>query len=196
MKRLLDKIKIEQAVIESNKERVESFNREHCVTKDTEIIIVGTITPPKACGYFYTSPYNCIYGYIDEVRNTGLKELKRKLKTHSTAKDEIVATLTQQKIAFLDVMEKVIRIKGSSADDDIQNFCLDYNAFEQVFGDLLVNKGVKIICNSRLAQAGYNRIKDGLKIKGVNLPDSIYVSQVRRLQKQYKKDWLEVLKAA
>lgn len=193
MKRVLDKIKIEEAVIKPNEERVDSFNGEHCVTVDTEIIIVGTITPPKACGYFYTSPYNCIYGYIDDVRKTGLKKLKRDLKTDLSAKGKIITTLKQQKIAFLDVMEKVIRTKDSSADDDIQNFSLDYNVFEQVFGNTLLNKNVKIICNSKLAQAGYNRIKDELQKKGVTLPDSIYVSQVRRLQKQYKPVWLKEL---
>ena len=62
-------------------EEVISFNSENCMTENTEVIIVGTITPLEGMknGYFYTAPLDRIYGYIDAARGTGLLEKKRKL---------------------------------------------------------------------------------------------------------------------
>lgn len=62
-------------------EEVISFNSENCMTENTEVIIVGTITPSEGMknGYFYTAPRDRIYGYIDAARGTGLLEKKRKL---------------------------------------------------------------------------------------------------------------------
>lgn len=194
MKRLVNRATIKCLTIKSDQELVQSLNKEHCITNETKIIIVGTITPPKACGYFYTSPYNCIYGYIDEARGINLKELKRKLKTDTTVKSQIIKTLQNEKIAFLDIMEEAIRKKNSSADDEIEHFSLDCDSFENVFGKILANKKVKVICNSRLAQAGYNKMKNDLEGKGITWPDSIYIPQVRRLQKIYKSEWLKELK--
>lgn len=194
MRRLLNDNLLDKVPVNNNLELVKSLNGEHCVTDKTQIIIVGTITPPKACGYFYTSPYNCVYGYIDEVRGANLKVLKKKLKTDASSKSEIIKTLQQEKIAFLDIMKRVIRKKDSSADDDIKNFSLDYDVFEKVFTNLLKNENVKIICNSRLAEAGYNKIKESLWTnRKLLLPESIYISQVRRLQKTEKPKWLKDL---
>jgi hypothetical protein len=53
---------------------------------------------------------------------------------------------------------------------------------------------VKVICNSRLAQDGYIRIKEAFESKGITLPEPIYISQVRRLQKREKPKWLQELK--
>ncbi|MBR2871644.1 MAG: hypothetical protein IKB98_09780 [Clostridia bacterium] len=189
MKRLLNSEDIKLININIDEELVGSFNKEHCVSDKTKVIIVGTITPPKGCGYFYTSPYNCIYGYIDETRKTNLKELKRKLKTDPTIKSDIIKILKEERIAFLDIMKEAIRKKDSSADNDIKNFSLDYDIFEEVFTNILKNNNVKVICNSRLAEEGYKRIKEELKNK-IILPDNIYISQVRRLQKIWKEKWL------
>lgn len=102
-------------------ECVSSFNSQHCVTDDTKIIIVGTITPPQGTnnGYFYTAPRNNIYGYIDEARGTNLKELKNKLNGGNLTNlqktqivNEIKDVLREQQIAFLDIMDKAIRKKG------------------------------------------------------------------------------------
>lgn len=192
MKRLVASNELNSLTINNGYELVKSYNEENCVTKETKIIIVGTITPPKANGYFYTSPYNCIYGYIDAVRGTNLKELKRLLKKDYTKKQEIIDVLKNQGIAFLDIMKEVIRKQGSSADDDIQNFSLDYEMFEKVFTEIIKSNKVKIICNSRLAEMGYDTIKNALKDK-IILPKEIYVSQVRRLQKTEKEKWLKEL---
>ena len=193
MKRLLSCKEISSLKINNGYEKVESYNMENCVTENTKIIIVGTITPPKASGYFYTSPYNCIYGYIDSVRKTSLKDLKKSLKIDTINKNKIIDILKKEGIAFLDIMKCVIRKKGSSADADIQNFSLDFEIFKKVFCEMTICNKVKIICNSRLAEMGYKKIKEELKKEGIILPENIYISQVRRLQKTEKEKWLKEL---
>ena len=194
MRRLLNSMEMKNLPISVGYEMVKSLNQSHCVTSETKIIIVGTITPPKACGYFYTSPYNCIYGYIDSVRGTDLCGLKKKLKSNVAIKANIISLLEKEKIAFLDVIDEAIRKTGSSADDDIANFSLDYSTFETVFNIIPKGGKVKVICNSRLAQDGYIRIKEASESKGITLPEPIYISQVRRLQKREKPKWLQELK--
>lgn len=157
-------------------ERVSSFNSQHCITADTKIIIVGTITPPKGtnCGYFYTAPRNNIYGYIDAARGTNLKELKNKLNGGNLTdlqKAQIVGkiknVLREQRIAFLDIMDKAIRKKSSYRDSDIVAYFLDKSMFQNI------PRGAKIICNSRLAEAGFEQIQKDL---GCNLSYK-YLSQ-------------------
>lgn len=159
-------------------ECVSSFNSQHCVMAETKIIIVGTITPPKGtnCGYFYTAPRNNIYGYIDEARGTNLKELKNKLNggnmnnlKKTQIVDEIKDILREQQIAFLDIMDKAIREKDSCKDSDIAAYTLDESTFQNI------PQGAKIICNSRLAEAGFKQIQ---KVLGRNLSYS-YLSQRR-----------------
>lgn len=161
-------------------ELAQSMNFDHCVTCKTKIIIVGTITPPAGNGYFYTAPRNKIYGYIDAVRSTKLKELKTSLTTATSStsiiksiKDELVT----EKIAFLDVFKEVIRKKTSCYDKDIIYATLDDCTFASAFS-LLSNNNVKVICNSQLANQYYNQIKDKLISPGkITLPDSILLSQ-------------------
>ena len=148
-------------------ECVSSFNSQHCVMAETKIIIVGTITPPKGTngGYFYTAPRNNIYGYIDAARGTNLKELKNKLNGSDLTdlqKTQIVGeikdVLREQQIAFLDIMDKAIRKKGSYKDSDIAAYTLDNSTFQNI------PQGAKIICNSRLAEAGFKQIASELDI--------------------------------
>ena len=155
---------------------VSSFNSQHCVTDNTKIIIVGTITPPKGTnnGYFYTAPRNNIYGYIDAARGTNLKELKNKLNggnMNNLKKTQIVGkikdVLREQQIAFLDIMDKAIRKKDSCKDSDIAAYTLDESTFQNI------PQGAKIICNSRLAEAGFKQIQ---KVLGSNLSYK-YLSQ-------------------
>lgn len=144
-------------------EEVTSLNCQNCLMDDTEIIIVGTITPTEGMrnGYFYTSPRNRIYGYIDAARGTGLLEKKRKLTDIGLSrlqKEQIIESikdeLKEQKIAFLDVMKSAIRLKGSCSDRDIKCYTLDYSAFSNI------SKHVKkVICHSRLAEECYNVIR-------------------------------------
>ena len=170
-------------------EEVISFNSENCMTENTEVIIVGTITPSEGMknGYFYTAPRDRIYGYIDAARGTGLLEKKRKLKDIGLSrlqKEQIIESikdeLKEQKIAFLDVMKSAIRLKGSCSDRDIKCYTLDYSAFSNI------SKHVKkVICHSRLAEECYNVIR-----VEKNLPSAIYLSQ----RKGRKESWINELK--
>ena len=155
---------------------VSSFNSQHCVTDNTKTIIVGTITPPKGTnnGYFYTAPRNNIYGYIDAARGTNLKELKNKLNGGNLTNlqkaqivDEIKDVLRKQRIAFLDIMDKAVRKQNSHKDSDIAAYTLDKSTFQNI------PQGAKIICNSRLAEAGFKQIQKDL---GCNLSYK-YLSQ-------------------
>lgn len=171
-------------------EEVTSFNSQNCMTEDTEIIIVGTITPTEGMknGYFYTAPRNRIYGYIDAARGTELVEKKRKLTDIGLSrlqKEQIIETikneLQEQKIAFLDVIESAIRLKDSYSDSDIRCYTLDYPVFSTV------PKNVKkVICNSRLAENCYNTIRT----KILNLPVATYLSQ----RSGIKESWIKELK--
>lgn len=176
-------------------ELANSINTKKCVTPDTQIIIVGTITPPAGNGYFYTAPRNKIYGYIDAARGTNLKELKNKLNantsaaTNTTLINDIKDIITKQNIAFLDVFKEVIRKQNSCYDKDIIYATLDRPAFDNAFSQLN-KKGVKVICNSQLANQYYDQIKHYLISKGKIMPNGILLSQ--RYGK--KDDWLKALK--
>ena len=173
--------------LNSGEEYATCFNAANCVTPETEIIIVGTITPPKGTGngYFYTAPRNKIYGYIDEVRRTNLKELKLGLGSSATVQD-IITVLQYQKIAFLDVMRSVVRKQGSPADADIRAFCLDVDTFKSIFKSK--NNIQKVICNSRLAVECYKKIQEMVPV----LPDCLYIPQRSRVP--HKQKWLAELK--
>lgn len=170
-------------------EKVNSFNRINCILPGTEIIIVGTITPSGGNGYFYTAPRNRIYGYVDAARGTKLKDKKEALQRTTNEKqrqliiDDIKGELNNQKIAFLDVIDEAIRLRGSYADSDLQYYTLDYSAFSNI------PKSVKkIICNSRLAEKYFNEIR----AKKTDLPAAMYLSQ--RPKNGSKDKWIDVLK--
>lgn len=164
-------------------ELAENFNSQHCVTPTTKLVVVGTITPPAGNGYFYTSPANKIYGYIDEaLSQTNLKDLKKEL--HKSFKQSIVVQikneLMSKNIAFLDIMKHAIRKKDSPYDNDITYYSLDKEGFGQV------PKNACFICNSRLAEKGYLQICEILDVT----PNYIYLSQ----RGTPKKEWLKYLK--
>ena len=143
-----------------------SHNDNHALCDNTNLLIVGTITPEDS-KYFYCSAYNRLYGYIDKASEgqTDLREHKKGLSTPRwNAKDKTVLTdpheidkkvgkiiseLKRVHIAFLDVMDSVLRKKenvNSHKDDDIEYFSLAYDAFKDVDPDKLT-----IIANSDLA---------------------------------------------
>ena len=168
-------------------EKVNSFNGINYILPDTEIIIVGTITPSGGNGYFYTAPRNKIYGYIDAARGTKLKEKKEALQKTTNEKqrlsiiDGIKRELNDQKIAFLDVIDEAIRRKGSYADTAIKHYTLDYAAFSNIPQSVR-----KVICNSRLTENCYNKIR----VETTNLTTAIYLSQ----RSGKKNRWINELK--
>lgn len=168
-------------------EKVTSFNSQNCMTEDTEIIIVGTITPTEGMknGYYYTAPRNRIYGYIDAARGTSLVKKKTDLMQEPLSKkrkqiiSEVKNELKEQKIAFLDVMGSAIRRKGSHADSDIKCYTLDYSAFSTIQENVK-----KVICNSKLAEYCYNIIRT----KILNLPVATYLSQRNGTRERWIKE--------
>lgn len=170
----------------------ENFNKESCVDANTEILIVGTITPPDGVkkGYFYSAPRNRIYGYIDDARRSNkdekLKELKNGLPLNVS---EIKRILQEEKIAFLDVMKEVVR-PNSYLDDDIEEFTLDIEKFQEVFSQYKNIK--KVICNSRLAESCYIEITEKLKEVPV-LPKEVYCAQRGRGDNAKKEHWIKNL---
>ena len=184
----LDEPDIQKMHIPSGYERINNFNSQHCVTSDTEIIIVGTITPPAGVsnGYFYTASRNRIYGYIDEARGTDLNNLKKELNKHICPAEkairinDIKKMLMNNNIAFLDIMKTAIRKGKSPYDKDIKYHSLDFDAFKSL------PKGVRIICNSLLAEKSFNEIINEIGIKY----SCNYLSQRRGK----KSDWIAFLK--
>ena len=174
----------------SSNATAKSFNHENCIDSNTEIIIVGTITPPDGVknGYFYTAPHNKIYGYIDAARGTNLKELKN---SSPIAVEKIKNELKKARIAFLDVMDEVIR-PNSYLDENIVEFTLDIKTFEGIFNKYINIK--KVICNSRLAESCYNKIINDLRGKGLKLPQPIYCAQRGRGENARKEYWVKNLK--
>ena len=164
-----------------NFEAVRSCNSRNCVDENTRLIIVGTITPPEGAGYFYTSPYNKIYGYIDAALDTDLKAKKKIL--HETKDlsviNEIIDILKSKGIAFLDVFDSVIRKQNSPYDDDIKYYTLDIDSFKK-------NINAKFVCNSRLAEKCFLEICETL---GIDNPNYIYLSQ----RKGTKNLWIETI---
>ncbi len=157
---------------ESKYEAVSNFNRFNCITPNTKLIIVGTITPPKGMnrGYFYTAPRNNIYKLIDMALGTNLQQLKDSLPTADNKEKtlfEIQKTLKEHNIAFLDVMKFALRLKDSSEDLDIKYFTLDVESFKNL------PNSVHFICNSRLAEDGYLEICKRLNRK----PNYEYLTQ-------------------
>ncbi|HAS55721.1 MAG TPA: hypothetical protein DEF61_00450 [Firmicutes bacterium] len=144
-----------------------SFNKNSTISKNTKLVIVGTLTPPDTA-YFYCSFYNRIYGYIDEaINNLGrnnaitLKELKIGLaKVHNKRTNInlceknkvekkvnlIKEILSKNKIAFLDVMDKAIRRKKTPYDHDIEFYKLAKNDLRKI------SPSMTTIANSKLAK--------------------------------------------
>lgn len=149
-----------------------------------KLLIVGTITPPDGAGYYYTSKGNRIYGYIDEaLGKTELKANKLKLRDAQDAKQKeacisaIKDDLSKVGIAFIDIAKTVIRKKNSSADEDIKNIVLDYDAFR------CIKHVDNIICNSNDALECFNRITN-------NKYNPIPLSQRRGK----KTEWLDAIR--
>lgn len=167
-------------------EQVDSCNKQNCLTSDTMLVIVGTLTPSGGKGYFYTAPRNRIYGYIDAARDTKLVYKKMQLQNPTLSEEdrlriigEIKEELQAQKIAFLDVVECAIRKKDSYADKDIRFASLDYNSFTRI------PKTAKVICNSKLAESCYSEISANIG----TLPAPVYLSQ----RNGTKASWLKEL---
>ncbi len=166
----------------------ESHNADNVLCSDTKLVIIGTITP-KNFDYFYCAPRNKIFGYIDEVVGSNLKELKIKLNAskNESEKQKIIVDikniLTDNKIAFVDAMKYVIRDKdkiNSHDDTAIKYYSIDENTLN------MINDYSIIICNSRLSQEIVS------KIFNINKNELTYIPQ--RGKDSTKLNWLNGIK--
>ena len=149
--------------------KAKSYNQESTLSDNTKLVIVGTLTPPNT-KYFYCSYQNRIYGYIDAalekldlIGDKKLKDLKIGLSYYQSKRktieilqkeDEInkrvqniKKILSNNGIAFLDVIDKAIRRINTSLDKDIEYYTLATEDFEK-----LKESGITIIANSRDAE--------------------------------------------
>lgn len=163
-----------------------SHNNETVFNEKTTILIVGTITPANSA-YFYCSPYNRMYFYLDSALGTGLKENKPKKDDSDKLKKEDVENikriLRENNIAFLDVFSKVERKKDSPKDTDIVKAELAYNAFKKCD---IERDTLHIIANSRLAWAELNVIFEENKIN-----KKVYYLRQSRIKTN---SWVETFK--
>lgn len=174
----------------------ESNNESNIVGKDTEVLIVGTLTP-RDYPWFYTSPDNPMYKYIDNARHTNLEQLKQEEKYDSIKKE-----LIKQKIAFLDVYKEAIMREGfedSSLDRNIESATLDVKSFLDAFKKIENVDKLKIIVNSRQAERHFemliNRIDFDEKTKENIENKKHYCAQHsrRKTREELKEAWREIL---
>ena len=114
-------------------------------------VIVGTLTPEagRNNGYFYSSPKNVTMKILDNYfkpNSCKFADFAQKLNNNKKDKniiDAIKDELTQNKIAFLDVVKDAIASKKSASDKKIKEFNLDITSFAKIDDDM------SFICNSR-----------------------------------------------
>lgn len=162
------------------------------INDDTKLIIVGTVSPYNA-KYYYCSPSNRIYGYLDATscfaNNDSLKRYRDEL-NEDNSDDEVIINkmkreLAKRKVAFIDGMKEVLRPKYDCKDSSIKEFVVDYDLFES-YKDIL--KKVTIIVNSRLAEKILNKIFKVKELSG----NIIFLSQ----RSGKKITWLEEIEKA
>ena len=145
---------------------------ETAIDKDTRLIIVGSITPPKGEDYYYTSKENNLYGFIDEYLNVDIFEKNK------ANKDELINELRDHHIGFIDVFKKVIRVKDSASDNDILLGTLDYKNFKE---RLEIPNDVLVVPNTKLAN---DLLEIIVKQENININGKIkYQSLFKRIGK-------------
>ena len=161
-KKICKQADLENISLEENYERVYSLNQMHWSQKivgNATKIIVGTLTPPDgmANGYYYSSSPNKVFGIIDKCYkdNGTFVGLKKQLLANRKNKEiikQIEEKLLEHNIAFIDVVDQAIRVKGSYLDEDIVLYSLDFKAFRNC------NEHQTFICTSQNARKGLEEI--------------------------------------
>ena len=136
-----------------------SFNGKYrLVGKNTNVVIVGTITSPQGRGnnknFYYMSPYNPMYRILDSYFTSIEKPSNFVANKKAGNISSIIDELKEKGIAFLDVIESCSNPENSSLDDDLEDIKLDYDAFKDI------DENIIMIANSKNAYGGLLRIKE------------------------------------
>ena len=220
----MDKIKEELEKTDILKKKLvidESLNSdENLITYDenTELLIVGTITPSKG-KFYYCNPdarkntldliFHCFGDsfqdeHIKTYCSNNLQELRHKISNEEVSPNELIAYLKKKKVAFIDIAKKVFRPKNSSSDSEFIFLSLDYDSFNKVFDDINEKKRDKkllIIANSGSVEEGLNKIIENYnkinKENGKNITkkkDFKYEQLPQTRSKDLDKKWKDALK--
>ena len=168
------------SIVSIGYEWAKSFNDETTLDKDTEYLIVGTLTPPDGRGkpnnkvfpgYFYCSEKNDMYMFLDKAfpnRKNKLVDLKNRFRESGwnvEIKEEIKEELKVRHVAFLDVIKEAHVKENSSKDNDIDTYILDKESFDNLPDD------IKIVANSTNAKVALEYILNKQNIEMI--PQSI-----------------------
>lgn len=126
---------------------INSFNSISNFNTNTEILIVGTMTPPNGIknGYFYSSKYNNLYNKLDKIYNSlfngkqviseSFVTLKNELMEKEVVEKSLIINNIQTKIedkhfAFFDVIKSCERrYEQSYLDKDLINITYDKETY-------------------------------------------------------------------
>ncbi len=140
---------------DANLEFARSLNKETKISNTTKVIIVGTITPHRGKGYFYTANNRMYEKILDRYFNKSSFEKIRQAIINTDNKIERKNNISKMKkelnkkgIAFLDVIKSAIRIKENASDKAIVLCSIDDMAFQKI----KQHPNIEIICTSQLAQ--------------------------------------------
>ena len=151
---------------------INSFNSISNFNTNTEILIVGTMTPPNGIknGYFYSSKYNNLYNKLDKIYNSlfngkqviseSFVTLKKELTEKEVEKpliiNKIITKLEDKHFAFFDVIKSCERrYEGSYLDKDLINITFDKEIYFKNKNNLKL-----IIFTSKNAMVWFNKYID------------------------------------
>ena len=128
------------------------------LSSETKVIVIGTMI--TNIPFFYTGPNNMQYKYIDDaLENTRFSNLKfdywkKQIKTNEDeAIRELKKALQEVGIVFLDLISCCSIKRGKNGDDQISNYVLASDLFENELKHFLKkNKNVKIAAASKNAK--------------------------------------------
>ena len=185
---------INNDVLADKHARINSFNAQTTLSKDTRYLIVGTLTPCQArnpkdysCGYFYCGKQNLMYEFIDGSfkDNLSLVAAKEEFKKDWKSNENIKDILNKRRIAFLDVIKEAIVVSDSTLDNDIYPFILDIDSFRNAIPYL---DNLKVVANSQNAKDALELIFEELNInKEIELiPQQYRWSRYTKIELQKK----------
>ena len=178
-----------------------SLNELEVYEEKTEVLIVGTVTPSG--GAFYYCGKYVRYNTLDRLfeyfknknkvnnhdfmkkYNKDVKNFRKELKGKKNTDKEVNEAkrfFYDMRIGFIDVAEKVFRLKGKSSDDAILAMTLDYETFKNFFMEKYNNDKTKydftIIANSDEAHKKLKEIISHLKENDEDIDFRQYLTNI------------------